>query len=89
MTNHESKQIDDILSDHTLDDIEIIIQKLKEAGFSQIETVKIIINKFGLGLKDADHHVLYSAAWKDNLETNIKLRNAFFDCLEADDEQEN
>jgi len=77
----ESKQINEIFSDYSLDDVEIVIQKLKEAGFSQIETVKIIRKEFEIGLSEADHCVLHSVAWKDDLQKNVKLRDDLFDHL--------
>lgn len=61
---------------------EDIIMKLRESGKSQMETVKILVKEYKLGLKEADNLVLNSNTWKDKFELNKKMRNDFFDEME-------
>jgi ribosomal protein L7/L12 len=66
----------------TENEYEDIIIKLKESGKSQIETIKVLVKEYKLGLKEADKLVINSKIWKDKLEQNIKMRNDFFDEME-------
>ena len=62
-------------------DIELVIQKLKDAGASQIECVRTLVFELKIPLREADEFVLYSKAWEDYLDYTIKVREEFFDAL--------
>ncbi len=67
-----------------MQNIEVLLFKLRERGLSQIQTLALLKKKTGLSLKDLDLMVLNSAVWKDNKEANISLRNTFFDKIEGE-----
>ena len=67
---------------------EEIITYLKSKGASQIQTVRAIKKAFNLSLNEADRSVLNSEAWKENLNSNIFMRNGFFAALEISPEKE-
>jgi hypothetical protein len=54
---------------------------LKQAGCSQITTIKIIIAEMNLSLSDADKIILNSKAWSAEKDATIKLRDAFGESL--------
>lgn len=68
--------------------IEKCIPLLKEKGASQIETVYCLKKVFNVSIGKADELVLYSKCWKEKLETNIEVRDAFFDAFENYSEEE-
>ncbi len=68
-------------------DIESGIKKLKEAGYRQLDCVRIIKSALGISLREADDLVLYSEGWASERNATINLRNAAFDAaklLEGD-----
>jgi hypothetical protein len=67
-----------------MQNIEVLLFKLRERGLSQIQTLALLKKKTGLSLKELDLMVLNSAVWKDNKEANISLRNTFFDKIEGE-----
>lgn len=66
-------------------DLENVLLKLKEAGASQMDCVKLLITKTNLKLSEADQIVLYSKCWSDKKEKTFELRNSFFDALNNTD----
>lgn len=66
------------------EEVEKYITKLKKDEKSQIESVKLLINKFGLSLADADFYLLNSKAWEAHREKTVGLRNLFSNELEGD-----
>ena len=60
---------------------ETIIQKLREAGASQITSIKVLKTCFDLTLSQADQLVLNSKAWADHYETTVKIRDQFWEVL--------
>lgn len=61
--------------------LESVLIKLREAGASQMDCVKILITKTNIKLSDADQIVLHSKCWSDKKEKTLRLRNDFFDAL--------
>jgi hypothetical protein len=69
---------------NNIDDIEVIILKLKDLGLSQMESTKILIFKLNFSLKEADNFVINSKAWSDNYNSLIKFReNLIKSALES------
>jgi hypothetical protein len=66
----------------SMDDIEIVILKLKEIGLSQMETTKALIDKLKISLKEADGFVVNSKAWRDNYDSLVEFRNRLFDSAD-------
>lgn len=62
-------------------DMDALLQDLKELGLSQMECTKELITNLKLPLKDADNLVVNSIAWRDNFDEVKKLRESFFDML--------
>lgn len=62
-----------------IDDIELIILKLKEHGLSQMQSTKILISKLEFSLKEADNLIVSSKAWSDNYNSLLEFRKGFFD----------
>ena len=60
---------------------ETIIQKLKNAGASQITTIKLLIDLFGLSIRQADELVLNSQAWADSYEATVSFREELWDAM--------
>jgi hypothetical protein len=62
--------------------IEEVISDLKNAGATQIQSVKALMTALGIPLKEADHLVLNSIAWKETKGDVEKFRNDFGEFLE-------
>ena len=50
---------------------------LKNAGFTQVEIVKLLINEFSISLKEADEILVKSKAWENEKNNILKLREDF------------
>ena len=61
--------------------IEIYITELKEKGFSQMESITLLIEKFNFSLSEADSHLINSKAWGKKRKETIELRKLFDDEL--------
>ena len=59
---------------------EIPLQKLKEEGASQMESVKVIMYMQKIKIKDADEIVVNSETWKDFKEITNVLRDNIFNA---------
>ncbi len=55
--------------------LEEAINKMKEAGASQIDCVRTLVVELKLPLKDADTLVLHSSAWRDEKEITERFRH--------------
>lgn len=58
-------------------DIDSVIQKLKESGASQMESVWTISRELGISLPEADKIVIHSASWAESLEATKFIRSSF------------
>lgn len=65
------------------DSIELVIQKLKEAGASQMECTYTLVNELNMPLLEADKLVLSAQAWSGNRNAVDKLRKDFFDVVSS------
>jgi hypothetical protein len=63
------------------ENIEETIQILKDAGISQMDTLKLLRDELNLSIHDADNLVLNATAWKENKQVNEYLRNSFADII--------
>ena len=63
------------------DNIEETIAILKNAGITQIDTVKVLMDELSISIRDADDLVLNAIAWKENKATTEGFRNTFADML--------
>ena len=66
--------------------MEMALLGIKEAGATQMQSALVLIKKLGLSIKDADHLIVHSDAWKGNKDAIIKVRNQFGDILEGNNE---
>lgn len=55
--------------------------KLKESGCTQIDTIKLLIDKLKLTLSEADIIVLNSEAWAKEKDETLKIRKEFDDII--------
>ncbi|MHA7877918.1 MAG: hypothetical protein ACX93T_03300 [Bacteroidota bacterium] len=62
--------------------MELLIQKLKDAGASQMGCTRTLVRELNMPLLNADQVVVNSKAWSANRESVYKLRKAFFDVLD-------
>lgn len=69
--------------------IENGLHALRNAGASQAESVRVLMQALGLNLKEADRIVMQSATWADMYDSTIKLRDAFADSLSNIQTEEN
>lgn len=56
------------------ENIDFVLQKMREAGASQLNSVVVIRGKLDLSLKEADPLVLHSIVWEDHLDENLSYR---------------
>lgn len=68
--------------DYTLDNIENLILIMKEDNLSMMQSTMLLVFKFKLTIKEADHYLLNSKAWQDNKKSVEKLRNDIFDNID-------
>jgi choline kinase len=64
---------------YTSDDTEVLLKSLREAGASPIHSIRVLMIKLGITLREADDIILNSATWMDVKEDVIKFRKAFED----------
>lgn len=64
-------------------DIDVVLFKMREAGFSQMEATALLIRKLKLSIFAADQLVVSSKTWEDKKESVMQLRDAFGDALES------
>lgn len=67
----------------SIDDIELVIFKLREIGLSQMETTKALKFKLDLSVKEADSFVVNSKTWQDKYDNLMKFRENVADVIEA------
>ncbi len=58
------------------------IRLLKEAGYSQMESLKCLMHELNLSIKEADLIILNAKAWSSEREDNLKLRGELGKQLE-------
>ena len=68
--------------------IEAALKLMREAGLSQVACLRACREVLDLSLAEADHMVLYSETWADQLENNFRLRDAFLEALDELDAQD-
>lgn len=61
----------------TVESVQIILMDLKEKGFTQMQSLRLIMDEMKLSLSDADNIVMNSSAWKSEKEGNEILRDNF------------
>lgn len=59
-----------------------VIPILRASGASQMTTVRALVNEFEMALPDADHAVLFSSTWADQLEGTLELRELAADVMD-------
>ncbi|TWW01963.1 hypothetical protein [Chitinophaga pinensis] len=64
-------------------DIDIVLSKMREAGFSQMEATALLVRKLKLSISAADELVVNSKTWKDRRESVMQFREAFGDAVES------
>ena len=77
----EQPELKIIFNKHYTDDssLELVIQKLKDAGASQMECTRTLVFELKISLSKADEIVVNSKAWAENWDVVNKLRNEFID----------
>ncbi|PIY09265.1 MAG: hypothetical protein COZ18_08305 [Flexibacter sp. CG_4_10_14_3_um_filter_32_15] len=70
-------------------DLEEFLVKLKEAGASQTDSIRVLMKKKSLSLSEADQIILHSECWSESKESTISLRNEFYDAFTLKDERSN
>lgn len=65
-----------------LENIEVVIQKLRDEGASQMECTRTLISELKMSLPEADEIVVNSLAWKDTKDNIKKLRDDAFSAAE-------
>jgi hypothetical protein len=65
----------------TMDSIQLILNSLKEKGYSQVQCVRLMMAEMKLSLVNADKLVMYSDAWSSEKEGIDILRENFLKTL--------
>jgi hypothetical protein len=68
------------------DTLEESLQVLKTSGATQIECLKILISELNISLKEADHIILNSLAWRAEKQITENLRDKIFNEMSDLDE---
>lgn len=63
------------------DTLELVLQKLRNSGASQMQCALTLISELKIPLSKADNIVLNSKVWRDNFESTNSLRDDFFDAV--------
>ena len=69
----------------SIENIDDVLSELRKTGANQIDSVKLLIKKTGLSLKEVDSLIMNSNTWKDFKAANENLQDAFFNNLEKED----
>jgi hypothetical protein len=64
-------------------DIDIVLLKIREAGFSQLESTALLMRKLKLSIPEADRLVVNSKTWADVRENVMQLRDEIGNMLES------
>lgn len=64
------------------ENIEIVIQKLRDGGASQMECTKTLKRELGTPLREADEIVVNSKTWADIKNSVEKLRDDMFSAIQ-------
>lgn len=72
----------------SIGDMDMVLQVIRDNGASQLQSTQLLINVLGFSLKDADQIIINSHTWRDLRQMNEDVRDAFFDVLEDEDEDE-
>ena len=64
------------------ENVELVLQKLKDAGASQMECTLTLVTELGYSLRNADELVINSKAWEDRKEHVEKFRDNMMDSLD-------
>jgi hypothetical protein len=64
-------------------DIDIVLLKIREAGFSQLESTALLMRKLNLSIPEADRLVVNSKTWADVRENVMQLRDEIGNMLES------
>ncbi len=59
------------------------IRLIKEAGYSQMDTVKALMYELDLSIGEADSIILNSNAWAEEKDDNLRFRKELGDHLEG------
>lgn len=65
------------------DSLQITLKLLKEAGYSQMDSLRILVHELNLSIRDADLIMLNAKAWESEKESNLKLRDELEDYLDG------
>jgi len=63
-------------------DIEIVIQKLRDAGASQMECTRTLVSELKMSIPEADEIIVNSKAWSDVKDQVEKFRDDMFDAAQ-------
>ena len=81
----ELKKIFDLYYEES-NDLEVVIQKLKDYGASQMECTRTLVLELKMSLPKADNIVVNSKAWSENKNDVIEFRNNLFDSTNLNEE---
>ena len=79
----ERLELKKILSEYYSDDssLELAIQKLKDAGASQMECTKTLVLELKIPLSKADEIIVKSKAWQKNFDAVNTFRDKFLKVI--------
>jgi len=63
--------------------LQATIKLLKEAGYSQMDSLKALMHELNLSMREADLIILNAKAWLSERDGNLKLRDELGDSLEG------
>lgn len=81
--SQEMNSVFDYSYDQTPESIQKILIILKMKGYSQIQCIRLLIEKLNISLSKADNIVLLSDAWSQEKDANLKFRQAFLSLLKS------
>ncbi len=61
--------------------LEESLLELKDAGASQMQSVRIIMKELNISLKEVDQIILHSKSWRKEREGTLDFRNRVFDLI--------
>jgi hypothetical protein len=85
----EMKTIFRNLYDGSSESLENVINKLKEKGFSQMQSLRLIMQEMNFSISDADKIIMNSKAWGDEKEGNKIFRENFIKAQFSSDHLQN
>ncbi len=82
MTDEETKKIFNENYRGDEESLQAAVRLLRESGYSQMESLKVLVEGLNLSITEADKIILNAKAWSSEKESNLRLRDELDNYLD-------